>query len=113
MTEGKGRGGEIGCDLREGKPSIFFAYVLDRQKGTEVDRRKLVQIVSKPREATTRGDVEWAVEFYRSVGALEFAQEKAKGLIEEADGVIEKIPLDDAGKEVFRSISRFMIDRNT
>ena len=47
------------------------------------------------------------------MGALEFAQEKAKGLIEEADGVIEKIPLDDAGKEVFRSISRFMIDRNT
>jgi len=113
MTEGKGRGGEVGCDLREGKPSIFFAYVMDRKKGTEAERRKLVEIVSKPREATTTGDVEWAVEFYRAEGALDFAQEEATALIEQADGVIETIPLDDAGKEVFRAISRFMIDRNT
>ena len=113
MTEGKGRGGEIGCDLREGKPSIFFAYILDRKKGTEGDRKKLVEIVSKPREATTPEDVEWAADFYRTAGALDFAQEEARALIERAEEVIETIPLDQAGKEVFRSISRFMIDRNT
>jgi geranylgeranyl pyrophosphate synthase len=113
MTQGKGRGGEVGCDLREGKPSIFFAYVLDRKKGTDAERRRLVEIVSKPREETTAGDVEWAIAFYRRVGAIEHAEEEARSLIARADSVIETIPLGRDGKEVFRAISRFMIDRNT
>ncbi len=113
MTQGKGRGGEIGCDLREGKPSIFFAYALDRERGTEAERRRLVEVVSKPREETTARDVEWAIAFYRAVGAFEHAEEEARLLIRRADVVIDSIPLDASGKAVFRAISRFMIDRNS
>lgn len=113
MTHGKGRGGEVGCDLREGKPSIFFAYVLDRSRGTPEERRRLVEIVARPREQTTSEDVEWAIQFYREVGAFQFAEEESRRLIARAGEVIETIPLDAAGKNVFRAISRFMIDRNT
>jgi geranylgeranyl pyrophosphate synthase len=113
MTEGKGRGGEIGCDLREGKPSIFFAYVLDGKKGSEAERRRLIEIAAKPREETTRDDVAWAIQFYRSVGAFEFAEKQALELKQRADRVIDEIALNDSGKEIFRALSQFMIQRNT
>jgi len=113
MTQGKGRGGEIGCDLREGKPSIFFAYVLDRSRGTPQDRARLIEIVKKPRDLTTPDDVAWAIEFYRESGALRFAEDEARRLIAGAEQVIDSIPLDAQGKDVFRALSRFMIDRNT
>jgi geranylgeranyl pyrophosphate synthase len=113
MTHGKGRGGQIGCDLREGKPSIFFAYVLDREQGTAEERRRLIEIVSKPREETADADVEWAIRLYLRVGAFEFAEEKARSLIAQAEEIIETIPLDEEGRGVFRAMSRFMVDRST
>jgi len=113
LTSGKGRGGEIGCDLREGKPSIFFAYVIDTRKGPEEERRKLIEIVSKPRDATTPEDVAWAITFYRETGALDFADEEARRFLRGADEVIDRLPLDARGREVFQAISRFMVDRST
>jgi geranylgeranyl pyrophosphate synthase len=113
LTTGKGRGGEIGCDLREGKPSIFFAHIIDTRKGSGEDRRKLVEIVSRPREATTPEDVAWAIDFYRETGALDFADEEARRFQRRAEEVIERLPLDDHGREVFQAIGRFMVDRST
>jgi len=113
LTQGKGRGGEIGCDIKEGKPSIFFAYVLDKKKGSEAQRARLVDIISKPREKTTADDVAWAIELYRETGALDFAGEEARALIRRAEGVLDTLPLGAEGKDVFRAISRYMIDRNS
>ncbi len=113
MTHGKGRGGEIGCDLKEGKPSIFFASVLESKRGSQGDRSKLIDIAAKPREKTTAEDVAWAIAFYRETGAFDFAESESKRLIARAYSVIDGLPLDTDGKEVFRTISRFMIDRNS
>jgi geranylgeranyl pyrophosphate synthase len=112
LTEGKGRGGEVGCDIREGKPSIFFAYALEQGSVTEEERRRLVEIVRRDRAATTAGDVEWVIDLYRRIGALDFAQREARRLIEGAFSVIDRIPMEEAHRELFREISRFMIDRN-
>ena len=46
-------------------------------------------------------------------GAFDFAESESRRLIARAYAVIDGIPLDTEGKEVFRAISRFMIDRNT
>jgi geranylgeranyl pyrophosphate synthase len=113
LTQGKGRGGEIGCDIKEGKPSIFFAYVLDREQGTDDDRARLVEIVGKPREETGIDDVSWVIDLYKRAGAVEFAQNEAQALIQQSQEVIETLPLDDSGKQVFRAIAKFMIDRTT
>jgi geranylgeranyl pyrophosphate synthase len=113
LTVGKGRGGEIGCDLREGKPSIFFAYTFDRGAGTQEERDRLRQIVAKPRDQTTAADVDWAIGFYRANGALHFAEEEARALIARAEGTLDNLPLPAGRKETFRSISRFMIERNS
>jgi geranylgeranyl pyrophosphate synthase len=113
MTQGKGRGGEVGCDLREGKPSICFAFVLDRAAGTAEERRRLIEIVARDRDRTTPDDVAWAIELYRRVGAIDFAQRTAEDLIRRAQDVIGSLPLDRSGKEAFSAISQFIIARNS
>jgi geranylgeranyl pyrophosphate synthase len=113
LTEGKGRGGEVGCDIREGKPSIFFAHALERRSGTAAERRRLVEIVRRPREETSPEDVEWAIGFYRRTGGLDFAQGEARRLIEGASSVIDRLPMEERHRDLFREISRFMIDRNS
>mgnify|MGYP003416806167 CR=1 FL=1 len=48
------------------------------------------------------------------VGELErMLAAHADGLIARSEQVIEGLPLDGAGKEVFRAIGRFMVDRTT
>jgi geranylgeranyl pyrophosphate synthase len=111
LTEGKGRGGEIGCDLREGKPSIFFAYILERRRGTEEERRRLMEIVRASREATLPADVRWAIDFYRREGAIDFAQAEAARLAGEARELLEGLPFGGGGRELFQEMIRFIIDR--
>jgi geranylgeranyl pyrophosphate synthase len=113
LTHGKGRGGEIGCDLKEGKPSVFLAHVFEEKKGTVEDRRRLQEIVAKPREQTGEDEVEWAIRLFHDTGALEFAQGQASRLIRRAEQVIDTLPLDTEGREVFRALSRYMIDRSS
>src|SRR5262245_771105 len=112
LTEGKGRGGEVGCDIREGKPSIFFAYALERGELPGEERRRLVEIVRRDRAATSAGEVRWVIDLYHRIGAMDFAQHEARRLIEGAFSVIDRIPMEEPHRELFREISRFMIDRN-
>jgi geranylgeranyl pyrophosphate synthase len=111
LTRGKGRGGEIGCDIREGKPSIFFAFALERLPEKGEERKRLLEIIRKPRESTTSSEVQEVMKIYESIGAFPFAEAECQRLITEAYAIIDHLPLDDKGKELFRSISRFMIDR--
>jgi len=111
LTEGKGRGGEIGCDIREGKPSIFFAYALERRAGSEAERTRLIEIVRRAREETTAADIAWAIAFFREHGAVAFAEEEARRLVERADAVLDRLPLGQEGCERFRKVARFIVDR--
>jgi len=113
LTEGKGRGGEIGCDLREGKPSILFAFVFDERAGTESERSQLAAIAAKGREETTLDDIRWAMNLYETTGAIAHAEDEAQRLIEKADEVLERSPFPEEGKAVFRSISQYIIARST
>jgi len=113
LTNGKGRGGEIGCDIREGKPSILFAYALERLGPHTTERQQLLDIIRKPREQTTSHDVDTVIQLYNDVGALDFATVECRRLIDNAFTLIAGLPLEDTGKALFREISRFIIDRQT
>lgn len=113
LTHGKGRGGEIGCDIQEGKPSILFAYALERLDATSPERRQLLDIIGKPREQTTPREIDTVIRLYKDLGALDFADAQCQRLIDNAFTLIEGLPLEDSGKALFRDISRFMIDRQT
>ena len=78
LTAGKGRGGEIGCDVKEGKPSILFAYALERGGLTGSQRDQLIEIMARDRDRTSAEDVETAIQLYRNCGALQYAEEEAE-----------------------------------
>lgn len=107
LTEGKGRGGEIGNDIKEGKPSILFAHSLSKVDLEE--KEKLVEIMRKPREKTTKEDVQWAIELYKKYGTIDFAQKKASELKEEALKIIDSISFE--GKDLIRDIAEYLINR--
>ena len=113
LTRGKGRGGEIGCDIREGKPSILFAFALEQLRECREDRQNLLEIIRKPREETSAEDVDTVLDLYRQTKSLEFAEAASRELIDKAYGLIDNLPLDSSGKTLFRSISQFMVDRQT
>ena len=69
--------------------------------------------MSKSREETGTDDVNWAIEFFDRTGALDFARKEASKLIERADQVIDSLPLDEEGREVFRTVSRYIVERKT
>jgi len=111
LTEGKGRGGEVGCDIREGKPSICYAYALSAECGSSEDRRRLVDVVRAPREETSAEDIDWTIGYYQKEGVLEFAQAEAERLAARSESVLEELPFGEDGKSGFREMIRFVVQR--
>lgn len=107
LTVGKGRGGVIGNDIREGKPSILYAHAIGA--ASPADREELIRIMARPREETTDEDVERVKQLYCELGSLEFAQAQADRLVERAFETIERIPVRD--KDFFRQLTRYMVSR--
>jgi len=109
LTLGKGRGGEIGCDIREGKASILYAHALEH--GGRDDVNTLRHILLKSRDETSPDDVQWVIDLYERCGALDYASQRADELVQEAYGVIEELPL--ASKDFFKQLARFMAERKS
>lgn len=109
LSQGKGRGGQIGSDIKEGKPSFLYAYTLS--KADTKDRDRLIKIMLKPREETSNKEVEEVIALYKKYGAIDYAQSYADGLVERAFETIEEIPVED--KAIFREIAQFMAQRKT
>jgi geranylgeranyl pyrophosphate synthase len=107
LTEGKGRGGEIGNDIKEGKPSILFAHALS--KGDLEEKEKLIEIMKKPREKTTKEDVQWVIALYAKYGTIDFAQNMASELEKQALKIIDSINFEK--KDLLRDIAEFIISR--
>ncbi len=109
LTVGKGRGGVIGNDIREGKSSILYAYALSA--ADEAQRAELVGTMAKPREETGDADVGRVQALYEELGAFDFAQREADRLVERAFETVDRIPVGD--REFFRDLTRFMVSRST
>jgi geranylgeranyl pyrophosphate synthase len=109
LTVGKGRGGVIGSDIKEGKASFLYAYTLEI--ANDDDKASLIEIMTKQREETTDDDVQSVLNIYNKHGAIEHAQEYADDLIKQTYDIIDEIPTDN--KAVFRDIANFMAQRMT
>ena len=71
LTEDKGRG-ERGADIREGKRSFMVAVAMARVGPAE--RTVLLEILDRPRDATSARDVAGAIEILERCGAIEEAR---------------------------------------
>jgi len=112
LTAGKGRGGVVGCDIREGKPSILYAHALGAA-GAD-DRRALVEIMGRPREEVTDDDVRRARDVYDRCGSVAFAAAEADRLVGEALRTIDEIPpaaADGAARDFLRGVTAYMVSR--
>ncbi len=106
LTEGKGRD-DIGNDIKEGKRSILVVYALER--ASDEEKNKLIEILNKPREETTRDDVLWVMELFKKTGAIDRASKKAENLIENAKEIIQ--PLPPELREILEAMADYMIRR--
>ncbi len=107
LTHGKGRGGVVGSDIKEGKASFLYSYVLQIASGEQ--KKRLREIMLKPREETTADDIEWVLDVYRRYDAMKYAQDYAENLVQQAYKTINEIPVDD--KTIFKEIASFMAQR--
>ncbi|MCP4976835.1 MAG: hypothetical protein GY931_11795, partial [Maribacter sp.] len=109
LTRGKGRGGIIGSDIKEGKSSFLYAYTLD--VASEDNKQTLIEIMAKQREKTTEADVNHVLDIYNRYGAIDHAQKYADDLIKQTSQIIDEIPTNN--KTVFKDIANFMAQRMT
>lgn len=107
LTQGKGRGGVIGSDVKEGKASFLYSYVL--QVASADDKRQLYLIMSKAREDTTDSDIKVVLDIYKKYHAMAYAQDYADSLIKQAYKTIDEIPVEN--KTIFKEIASFMANR--
>lgn len=107
MTHGKGRGGVIGSDVKEGKASFLYSYTL--QVACTDDKKCLRDIMLKPRDETTDNDIKWVLDTYKKYHAIQYAQDYAEDLVKQAYKTIDEIPVEN--KTVFKEIASFMAQR--
>ncbi len=107
LTHGKGRGGVVGSDIKEGKASFLYSHAL--QVACADEKKYLRDIMLKPREETTDSDIRWVLDIYNKYGAIQYAQEYAEDLVKQAYKTIDGIPVED--KTVFKEIASFMAQR--
>ncbi|HOE96943.1 MAG TPA: polyprenyl synthetase family protein [Candidatus Sumerlaeota bacterium] len=89
LTDGKGRE-SVGSDIREGKRSYLVAYAA--QHGAPAQRERLFDILDKPREATTRADIDEAFAIFEALGAVAAGRDYCRRLHEDARRHLERLP---------------------
>lgn len=107
FTEEKGRGGEIGNDIKEGKRSLMVVHYITKSEKPD----ELLNILDKPREKTTEEDVELAMSLLESEGSIEYAKQKMEELTKEAITLLNPIP-ESKQKGYLEQIARFTINRD-
>lgn len=99
---------ERGKDIGEGKKSLIAIKALERLEDEE--KKELQEILSKPKEETSAGDVSRAIELYRKADSMEYADGRAEELVESSLESMEELEAEH-GLEAPHEIFRFLVDR--
>ncbi len=109
FSEGKGRGGMIGNDIREGKRSLMVVHYLktaDKEK-----RNELINILDKDREETTNEEVQEAIRSLKENNSIKYAEDRKDELANEAIDSLGKLP-DSEEKDLLCEMGNFLVERN-
>jgi len=109
LTAGKGRGGMLGSDIREGKASFLYAHACEL--ASPAQRARLVEVMAKRRDDTSTEDVQWAMSLYRRLGAIDAARRTTEALVADALSIIDSLPMKD--KQAFRELANYVAQRET
>lgn len=109
LTDGKGRGGVKGSDIREGKASILYAHALAHASPAE--RNRLVSVMRAGRDATSDADVAWAIDLYHRAGSMRFAADTADALVARARACLNRLPA--AQRAALGDLLTYIAERTT
>lgn len=97
-------------DILEGKRTLMLIRVFG--SASEEERARLVQTMAKRREEKTGAEVEYVLSLIKKYGAVEYAQRKARALVDDALSVLPTIGWrDEASVETLRAVAKFAVDR--
>ncbi|OYT52268.1 hypothetical protein B6U66_02550, partial [Candidatus Bathyarchaeota archaeon ex4484_135] len=100
-------GKEWGGDITEGKRTLMVIYTL--RKASEADRERLLQILDMHTRDLKL--IKEAVGIMERYGAIDYAREVARKLVEEAWSEVDGWLRPSEAKEVLRELARFLIER--
>ncbi len=99
-------GKPIGSDIKEGKWTLLAVHAYQEAKGEE--KKELLNILNK--DGASEKEIETVLEIYSNTGAVEFAKEKAKNLIEKAKSELD-ILSDSKAKNFLLELADFSVER--
>ncbi|MHA1713500.1 MAG: polyprenyl synthetase family protein [Candidatus Ranarchaeia archaeon] len=108
LTQGKGRGGEIGCDIREGKRSLIAIHAINNANPKH--KKIILAILDKPREKTLSEDVRTVIDIYKIYGSISYAQSIAEKLVNDAIKGLKRFP-DTPYRKYLIELAKFIIER--
>lgn len=113
LTTSKGRAGEIGNDIREGKPSILYAHALEAGDLSDENCDRLVAVMAKERSETSEQEVNWVIDLFDRCGSIEFARHQARSRAQEGVRLFgETAGVSNEACHQFESFARFAVERN-
>lgn len=83
-----GQKAQPGNDIFEGKRTIMLVHLLAQAKAR--DRKRLTDLLNKPREAKSQTEVDWVIEKMRQFGSLDYARCLAEEFASQAKLIFEK-----------------------
>lgn len=98
-------------DLLEGKRTVMLLRLLHESPPAE--RARLISIMNKPRARKTAADIQYVLSRMKRQGVIEYAQRKARSLVDESLAIIDAISWkgDKAAVDRLRSVARFAVER--
>ena len=99
--------GGRGQDITEGKRSLMVIYTL--KKASEEDRRRLIEILNMHTSDQALRDE--AIAIMEKYGAIDYARNFAKKLVEESWKEIEELLPSSNAKEKLKAFAKYLIER--
>lgn len=110
-TEFRGLKRQKGNDIYEGKRTLILAHLLNN--ATEFDRKRIIEILKKPRETKTESEVQYILYLMKEYGSIDYAKSVAKDSAYKAVRIFKHIDFfvnKDAKKKLFLGID-FIVNR--
>lgn len=105
-------GKEIGGDILEGKRTLMLGHLL--RTANEEDRKKVVEILSKPSEEKTQQEAFEVIDLMNKYGSIKYGQEIAEKLAKEALKNFDKLDFlkENKAREQLKQAIDFMLKRD-
>ncbi len=105
-------GKELAGDLFEGKRTLMMIHAL-QQSGT-ADRKIVGEVLGKPREERSEGEVRWLRQWMDASGSIEYGREFAHGLagaaLHEFESAFEAVP-DSRDRRFLEALPTWVLER--